>query len=111
MVFPRFDENLDKEIYGKDCVAAGFGRIKLSHFDDVFALFHDPIANLRRFSFQKAPLAAILAKFRELPPRHELLHALLFVFAAELTIRYTYTYTSYLLSPRFELNYTYTYTC
>ena len=55
MVSPRFDEKLDKEIYGKDCVAARFGRIKLSHFDDVFALLHDPIANLRHFSFRKAP--------------------------------------------------------
>ena len=48
---------------------------------------------------------------RHIPSRHELLHALLFVFAAELAIRYTYTYTFYVLSPGFGLNYTYTYTC
>ena len=65
LVSPRFDENLDKEkeVYGKDCVAARFGSINLIEFDDVFVLFHDPIANLHQFSFQNAPLAAILAKF------------------------------------------------
>ena len=41
LVSPRFGENLDKEVYGKDYVAEQFGRIKLSHFDDVFVLFHD----------------------------------------------------------------------
>ena len=65
LVSPSFDENLDKEVYGKDCVAARFGRFKLSLFDDVFVQFHDRIPNLHHFSFQKAPLAAISVKFRQ----------------------------------------------
>ena len=65
LVSPSFDENLDKEVYGQDCVAARSGRIKLSLFDDVFVQFHDRIPNLHHFSLQKAPLAVISVKFRQ----------------------------------------------